>query len=158
DQFTRPRDSTGVSDWSLLPLIIPNVFTGFQPDQNPGIKDHRAYFSNTPTSNRLHDDNQIIGHLNWHGPGFDVKYIGGFWHYVNNNQTDGDATGDHDFRTPGLFGGTLIAHNDVTYDTNDYQTSWSHEIDFTSNNDGPLQWLAAAYYYNEDHDQTFAVP
>jgi iron complex outermembrane receptor protein len=84
----------------------------------------------------------------WHGPGFDVKYIGGFWHYVNNNQIDGDATGDHDFRTPGLFGGTLIARNDVTYDTNDFQTSWSHEVDFTSNNDGPLQWLAAAYYYN----------
>ena len=43
---TRPRDQVGVSEWSLLPLIVPNVFTGFQPDQNPGIKDHRAFFAN----------------------------------------------------------------------------------------------------------------
>jgi iron complex outermembrane recepter protein len=171
DQFTRPRDSTGVSDWSLLPLIVPNVFTGFQPDQNPGITDHRAFYANRATSNHLHDDNQLIAELNWHGSGFDVKYIGGYWHYQNNNSIDGDATGDQNFRTGGLLdpaadlfnpalpaASAVIARNDVAYVTNDTQRSWSHEINITSTDNGPWQWLAGAYYYNEAHSQDFSVP
>ena len=158
NQFTRPRDSTGVTAWGTAPLIVPNVFTGFKGDQNPGIYDHRAFFTNTPTQNHLHDDNQLIGQFVWHATGFDVKYVGGYWHYVNNNIIDGDATADPNFRTPGLFGGTEVAANNITYNTNDTQSSWSHEIDFTSTAAGPLQWLAGAYYYNESHDQNFGVP
>jgi iron complex outermembrane receptor protein len=158
NDHTRPRDQVGISEWSLLPLIVPNVFTGFQPDQNPGIRDHRAFFANRATDNHLHDDNQIIGHLTWHGSGFDVKYIGGYWEYTNNNFIDGDATGDPNFKTPGLLGGSVVARNDIAYRTDDTQKSISHEINFTSTNEGPLQWLAGAYYYHEKHTQHFDVP
>jgi iron complex outermembrane receptor protein len=158
DSHTRPRDQVGISEWSLLPLIVPNVFTGFQPDQNPGIQDHRAFFANRATDNHLHDNNQLIGHLTWHSSNFDVRYLGGYWEYTNNNFIDGDATGDPNFKTPGLLGGTVIARNDVAYRTDDKQISSSHEIDITSTNDSPLQWLAGAYYYHEKHSQHFDVP
>jgi iron complex outermembrane receptor protein len=148
----------GISEWSLLPLIIPNVFTGFKPDQNPGIKDHRAFFANRATDNHLHDYHQLITHLTWHAGAFDVKYIGGYWEFENNNFIDGDAVGSTNFRTPGLLGGTVIARNDVAYRTDDTNESFSHEINFTSTAEGPFQWLAGAYYFREKRTQHFDVP
>lgn len=158
DNHTRPRDQVGISEWSTKPLIVPNAFTGFQPDQNPGIKDHRAFFANRATDNHLHDYHQLIGQLTWHSDTFDVKYIGGYWEYVNNNFIDGDSTGTPNFRYPGLLGGTVIVRNDVAYRTDDTQKSFSHEINVTSTHDGPLQWLVGAYLYHEKHTQHFDVP
>jgi iron complex outermembrane receptor protein len=166
DQYTYPRDATGINNWgSNVPLIVPNVFTGFDPTQNPGIYNHRAFYTNTPTKNHLYGDVQFTTQLNWHASGFDVKYIGGYWQYTNNLKEDGDATANEDFKTPVLFGffdplndHRIVAHNDVFYIFHDVQQSWSHEVDIASTASGPLQWLVGAYYYNEHHDQTFTVP
>ncbi|MES2897265.1 MAG: TonB-dependent receptor [Pseudomonadota bacterium] len=158
DNHTRPRDQVGISEWSLLPLIVPNVFTGFQPDQNPGIKDHRAFFANRNTDNHLHDYQQLIGNMTWHAESFDVKYIGGYSEFTNNNFIDGDSTGSPNFRTPGLFGGTVIARNDVAYRTDDTNKSFSHEINITSTNDSPFQWLVGGYFFHEKRSQNFDVP
>ncbi|MES2087328.1 MAG: TonB-dependent receptor [Pseudomonadota bacterium] len=158
DSHTRPRDQVGISEWSLLPLIVPNVFTGFQPDQNPGIKNHRAFFHNRATDNHLHDSHQVIGEFIWHASGFDVKYLGGYNTYEVNNFIDGDATGDPNFRTPGLFGGTTIARNDIAYRTDYGGRSFSHEINITSTDDGPIQWLAGAYYFRDKIFVHFDVP
>jgi iron complex outermembrane receptor protein len=167
DQYSYPRDSTGINNWgSNVHLIVPNVFTGFDPAQNPGIKDHRAFYTSQPTKYHLSNDYQFITHLNWHAPGFDVKYIGGYWQYTGHLDEDGDATANHDFSTPGLLPGpppfftpgTQTARNDIHYIFHDTHQAWSHEINISSTNNSPLQWLIGAYYYNEAHDQTFNVP
>ena len=159
DSHTRPRDQVGISEWSIEPLIVPNVFTGFIGDQNPGIKDHRAFFANRATDNHLHDYHQVIGEFVWHsGSGFDVKYLGGYSEYENNNFIDGDATGDPNFRTPTAFGGTIIAKNDIAYRTDQVGETSSHEINITSTHDGPIQWLAGAYYFREKTSVHFDVP
>jgi hypothetical protein len=50
----------------------------------------------------------------------------------------------------------VIARNDIAYRTDQEGHSFSHEINITSTNDGPLQWLAG-YYFHED-TQHFDVP
>ena len=163
DQYSYPRDSTGVNGWgSNVALIVPNVFTGFAPQQNPGIYDHRAFYTNTPTKDHMSNDYQVIGHLNWHLSGIDVKYTGGYWQYTNHLDEDGDSTANIQFQTPVLFDPTgfftQTSQNLIHYVFNDTQKSWSHEVTFASTGNGPLQWIGGVYYYNEAHEQTFAVP
>ena len=105
-----------------------------------------------------------------HFDGFDVKYVGGYnqYHY---NLHQGLFYGDNSSVTayqvpvaPGSFCAklgaacaplTVFPEEDFNYRENN---SWfSHELTLSSTTDGPLQWIAGVYYYDQHYHDPVTV-
>ena len=133
---------------------------------NPGITNPRNFCTNTPQTSRLSPDRGITGHVTWHLPGFDVKYIGGIQHYVYNQTTELDNTAMNSYQFPCApfslcaFTAPLTIDSTQQFNYQENKTFQSHEIDVTSTGSGPLQWVGGLYYYHETFDQedNFAMP
>ena len=140
---------------------------------NPGISNPRNFCTNTPQTARLSPDSGVAVQATWHATDLDIKYIGGYQHYVYNQTTELDNTAVKSYQfpcdpfslcsgIPGLFPGvgplTIYATQQFNYVED--KTFQSHELDFTSTTNGPLQWVGGLYYYHEDFTQQdhFAMP
>ncbi|MBL8554766.1 MAG: TonB-dependent receptor [Phenylobacterium sp.] len=140
---------------------------------NPALSDSRDFNTNTPQRVRLRDVNSLTTNFVYHMPTFDIKYVGGFQEYKYDLYGDTDATNVKSFQIPVAPGslcaniGALFAagrssvnctpltvNADNTYHYFEYPKWYSHEINFSSNGDGPLQWIAGAYYYHEKYTGT----
>lgn len=130
-------------------------------DINPAIKDPYAFATDTPDHTTLTSD-LADTNIVWHAPGVDVKYIGGWAHYIYTDLGDGDgaARGTWSFTPPTCGYGPLLCGTGpaVTiypvYSIYQENKSWySHELDFISTTQGPLQWVAGLYYYADNFAQ-----
>ena len=129
---------------------------------NPASKNPRDFASNIAESVSLDDTYIIAANYTWHADGFDIKYIGGGnnYHYTLISDNGGGSITSFTIPVSGtgtcstLFVAigvctplTIFPRQDQTYQENFHNIS--HEIDFSSTGNSPLQWLAGLYYYKE---------
>ena len=128
-----------------------------------------CFEADTPNAITI-DSETYIGHVNFHLPGWDLRYVGGRTWYHYELQTDVDGTANHTpvFVLPGQAGapGTAGGAGQIvpTGGTNFYprlvnhydEEPWwfSNEINFASTFEGPVQILAGVYQYRERSNYT----
>jgi iron complex outermembrane receptor protein len=160
-------------------LVSVNTLPGTSATNPSGInpRDYQGDFF----SHSRERDNAIFNVvLTWHGPGFDVKYLGGFQsfkYYLNApwlySQGISSSVESYVLKGPStptalcseLFASALAgctqnltvdpAHTQFTFVEN--ESFFSHEIDIQSRGNGRLQWLAGLYWYHENYDQPINV-
>ena len=180
---TSPGGATGCTGPAAAgQTVVPGsvtggpVFANAFPGNNPSTSDPRTFIQEATSTNKQHGDLALATNLTYHAPGVDVTYLGGYqkFNYVLNftNYADSGITG---YQLAGQPAGAvglceldaagagysaaacnqpLTIHNppDTTF-FQEKDAFYSHEIDFTSTNDSPLQWIAGGYYYHEHYDQ-----
>jgi iron complex outermembrane receptor protein len=142
---------------------------------NPALQNIRDFATNTPAKQVLSNAPTFVGHLNWHLPGVDLKYIGGFNKYNYHATTDFDGTAVSSYTVPlrtgspaaGDFGPycnatpgctpVRVASDSVQQYVEDKQY-YSNEINISSSGDGRLQWIAGLYQYSEEYTQPLYYP
>ncbi len=150
---------------------VPGSVVGFIPGitNNPATTNIRNFTHSTPTTINVDRAYSFVTHWTHHFDGIDVKYVGGYsqYHYALHTAAAflNDNSSITSYQIPlnpgstcatflaGLGCGPLTIHPQeaFTYETT---TQWSsHEITLSSTNNGPIQWIAGAYYYWErDHN------
>jgi iron complex outermembrane receptor protein len=162
---------------SIVPgsvVTLPNTIA-----TNPALGNLRTFEADFKSSSKETQNVILAGSLTWHAPAFDVKYLGGYQKFSYSLNFPfginlGPTTGVESYQlaaptTPALgcivvFGGnagctqplTVIPKGeDLSFIENEY--FFSHELDFSSTTNGPLQWLAGLYWYHEHYDQPINV-
>jgi iron complex outermembrane receptor protein len=103
------------------------------------------------------ESNNFTLNTTLHLDAFDVKYIGGYSYYDYRLQTDLDNTSR---QAPFLL--PVSATQSLLYyprQNNQYQEEvwwFSNELNFSSNGDGPVQWLAGLYQFREGSNYTLS--
>jgi iron complex outermembrane receptor protein len=97
----------------------------------------------------------------YEAPGFDIKYVGGyiFYRYHLTGDQDGSPVKSITYKAnaagspsnTGTF--TRTIYPDQTLDYNENRAFFSNELNFISTHDGPLQWIAGLYAYQENFRQ-----
>jgi iron complex outermembrane receptor protein len=151
------------------------VFANAFPGNNPSTADPRTFIQEMTSTNKQHGDLALATTWTYHFPTFDVQYLGGYekFNYVLNFSNDADAGvtsyGLQGAAAPGglcaVFAGatgqsatsctaplTIFPSPNTTYFV-ERDHFFTHEIDFTSTTDSPLQWIGGFYYYHEKYDQ-----
>ncbi len=134
---------------------------------NPAASDPRKFASSTIQTVSLDDTYIVSGNLTYHFDNMDLKYIAGGtnYHYSLFQDNDG-AAAFTSFVIPVTGTGTCSALfvaigvcsplKVFPQKTSTYQEEYnniSHEIDLSSNGNGPFQWLGGLYYYREGYRQ-----
>ncbi|HEY3951103.1 TonB-dependent receptor [Phenylobacterium sp.] len=180
---TSPGGAAGCTGATALgQSVVPGsvtggpVFANAFPGNNPTIGDPRTFIQEATSTNKQHGDIALATNLTYHFPSFDLTYLGGYqkFNYVLNFTGYADS-GVTSYQLAGQPAGTvglceldaagggysaaacsqpLTIHAPPTttfFQEND--AFFSHEIDLTSTDQSPLQWIAGAYYYHEAYDQ-----
>lgn len=119
------------------------------------IRAQNPYLLNNDRRTRYKSDGNgtIVNQTNWRLPWFDVKYIGGYTQYIYDNKQDYDNTARGSYQVdPDGPAGSLPAFtlHPTIYNYFEDRSWFSHELNFTSNDDGPLTWIYGLYYYRDD--------
>jgi len=166
----------GYSPETGLNGIVPGSLRQFGNTDirtNPALRDSRDFNTNNPQRVRLRDVNSLTTNFVYHLPTIDVRYVGGFQEYKYDLYGDTDATNVRSFQiplAPGSICGTiagafaagaspvncqpLTVNADNVYHYFEYPKWMSHELNISSTHDGPLQWIAGLFYYNEKYTGT----
>jgi iron complex outermembrane receptor protein len=164
DNSPDPYDTAPFLRSSLTPssgygLTLPAHTQLGTQTTNPGVNDIRAINTNTVSRSKLDDDLAVVGQLLWSLPAFDVKFVGGYHEYVLNQISDADNTPVTGYDFPlapfavcGFVPGCtpFPVRPSTTFGYLEDRKFGSAEINLISNGDGPLQWIAGAYYYREN--------
>ena len=174
DLFPRTNNRIGAFDFSPYPtnsitpgaafgLLLPGV-VALNPSLTPaGADDIRHINTDTTQRERMGDNVGVAADLRWTLPGFDVRLLGGYQTYRTDTTYELDDTSVRSYTFPLAVGGgycgflpgcqplTVNPSQEVAL-FND-KSFGSLELNLSSNGDGPLQWVAGAYYYNETLDQ-----
>ena len=141
----------------VINSVIPNVVIGLnQPFPASATGDLRTIDTNTTQRMRIDQNAIVSGETVLHLNGADLKYIGGYQHYLYRQLTDGDASSrSTPFAFPGGTGASAAAAGTIIFPTmvNNYtEDHWwfSNELNLTSTGGGPLQWLVGAYQFHEN--------
>jgi iron complex outermembrane recepter protein len=153
--------------------VTANLFTGNQPG-NTNIRD---FINEDNGQNKMQEDVQISAHVTYHLPSMDINYLGGYqnFHYILHVPTQFVASQDSGVTqwqeagaadaagaaTCTAAGFTLAAceapltvnptPNFLTFD--EFDQSFSHEVNFTSTWDSPFQYIGGLYWYRERWNQ-----
>jgi len=154
----RSSSLIGAYDSTLvINSLIPNVVIGLnQPFPASRTGDLRVIDTNTTQRMRIDQNIIVSGEATLHLNGADLKYIGGYQHYLYRQLTDGDASSRATpFAFPGGPGAAANAAGTIVFPTvvNNYtEDHWwfSNEFNLTSTGGGPLQWLVGAYQFHEN--------
>ena len=120
----------------------------------------RDFLDTMNTKNYQQENIQATTHLTWHADDFDVEYLGAYqqFHYVLAiaDQFIGEVNAGVDSwqeQGPGETGNLLInpMTNYLAFD--EFDQSFSHEIDITSTTKGPFQYVGGVYWYHERWNQ-----
>ena len=112
--------------------------------ENPAVKDSYKVDSNDVAKAKDDSNNKWIAHLTWDLDNLTLKYIGSYF--------DGNYT-----NTNGDLGYTSNPENQVVESTGQDGEAYSHEIQFLSATDGPLQWVGGLYYYHDEKEQPYTI-
>ncbi|TAL34978.1 TonB-dependent receptor [Phenylobacterium sp.] len=156
--------------------IVPGSLRQFNNStvtSNPALADEHDFNTNIPQRVRLRDVNSLTANFVYHLPSIDVKYVGGYQEYKYDLYGDTDATTVQSYQIPlaansicgtvgALFaaGRSSVNCSPLTVNANngyhyfEYPKWFSHEINFSSNGDGPVQWIVGGFYYNEKYTGT----
>lgn len=127
------------------------------PAQKSPFQEARA----VPYRVRLPYAFQISSQITYHLPGADIKYLTGGvnYHYILTGPSGGTNGAGYaapitSYTLPGLGGSPgLVINPQETFVYQELNAFWSHEINIVSTGNGPLQWLAGAYYYRQHYRQ-----
>jgi iron complex outermembrane receptor protein len=148
---------------------------------NPAITNQWLYNTSIPNTIKINPNYGFTWHATYHADGFDIRYLGGWAHH--NLQIFSNAAGAMPvtsitiplsatpqaalgglpsfcalFDVLHLYGGTcgpLGAVQGPAATVYTENKSWtSHELDLVSSNNSPFQWIAGAYYYHEQYNQS----
>ncbi|MEH6583223.1 MAG: TonB-dependent receptor [Halioglobus sp.] len=112
--------------------------------ENPSVTDPRKVDMGDVLRAKTDNNNRITTHVTWDLDAVTVKYIG------NYTESDYEAVN-------GDLGGTSNPDVRILEGTENLTESYSHEIQFISASEGPLQWVAGLYYYNEELHQPYFI-
>jgi iron complex outermembrane receptor protein len=118
---------------------------------NPASADARDFASVIPYQVKLDGTLIFASDWTWHASNFDVKYTtgGARYHYTLNRPPDDTAAPVDRYTLPA----GLVINPQQVYNYQEREEWWSHEVTIASTGEGPLQWLAGAYYWNEHYKQ-----
>ncbi|HYE44351.1 MAG TPA: TonB-dependent receptor, partial [Caulobacter sp.] len=124
---------------------------------NPALNTPWKMARAIPYEVRLPIYNTVALHFTWHAEDFDIKYITGGvnYHYKLSGPT-GPSTLPNTIAAPILsytLPGGLVINPAESFDYREYNKFWSHEINLISTHEGPLQWVAGAYFFEQDYRQ-----
>jgi iron complex outermembrane receptor protein len=168
-----PGCATGPAVVSVTPA--GGVTAANFPGNNPSTADPRQFVESAPSTNKQRSDIALATKWDYHAPGFDVTYLGGYQKfYYDLNFTAALDAGLKTFSLAGAAApGGLCALNAAnqgltlagctqplavnpspnwTHFVED-DTFYSHELNLTSTGQGPFQWILGGYYYHEKYDQ-----
>jgi iron complex outermembrane recepter protein len=128
---------------------------------NPAINDPYAFNADTTSIATLTGGDDAALEMIYHAPGFDVKYLGGYGFYKYDFFADNDGTPVTSFQTrifPFTAAGTLATVKPGRTTNYNEQRAWfSNEVNFLSTYDGPVQFIAGLYQYQENFSQPIYV-
>jgi len=141
---------------------------------NPALKNIRTFAHAVPTNIVVNAAPTITLHWTHHFDGWDLKYIGGYSQYHYNLHTayfNNDNSPVTSFQVPVAPGGTcatlgpptcspLTVHPQQIFQYEAHPDWSSHEFDFSSTTEGPVQWIGGVYRYDEidNNPETFQEP
>lgn len=159
-------------------VILPGSLVQRNPSitSNPGSTDYRNFSGYDTAKVTLHDAYNVNGTFNYKFPAFDVKYIGGYSQYTYTTRSDsgGQETDVLSYVVPQTqnigfgtnptcapsanpFTTCLTVRPQQTINFAQTDKWYSHELTATSTKDGPLQWIAGVYYYDERYSNPVRV-
>lgn len=144
-----------------LGALTPNVLYGLN-ETNPAVDDPLTQRLDFAGRTRFEDVHEFNWEVEWNAGPFDVKYLGSdiqrsFDFAVD---ADGTARASHTLSTTDPTVQDPFGTITTTFHVNeigDDLTTASHELQFLSNQGGPVQWIAGLYYYEETSEQPFAL-
>ncbi len=144
-----------------LGALTPNVLYGLN-ETNPAVNDPLTQRLDFAGRTRFEDVHEFNWELEWNAGPFDVKYLGSDIQRSFDYAVDADGTA-RAFHTLSAMDPTMqdpFGTVTTTFHVNeigDDLTTSSHELQFISNQEGPLQWIGGLYYYEETSEQPFAL-
>jgi len=130
---------------------------------NPGFNNPWKVAHLVPYDVHLPDYFNLNAHLTWHAKNFDIRYIGGgtFYHYILTGGTNNGGEGNANTRPPissyqiaQRFGGPVLTVNPVeSFNYQEHNGFISNELNFISTSEGPLQWVAGLYHFQQHYNQ-----
>jgi len=112
--------------------------------ENPAVKDQYKVDLNDPLKTKTNNNNRYTTHVTWDLPSVTLKYVG--------NYSESDYTADN-----GEFGYTSRDDIRMVEYAEDNIEFYSHELQFISATDGPLQWVGGLYYYHEERESPYGI-
>jgi iron complex outermembrane receptor protein len=112
--------------------------------ENPAVKDRYKVDMNDVLRKKDDSNNKWITHVTWDLDNVTLKYVGSYFD-GNNTQENGDL------------GFTSNPDNRVVEGVEQNSEAYSHELQFLSASDGPLQWVGGLYYYHEETEQPYNI-
>ncbi len=146
---TRYYDSTadiGPNGW--FGLSDPKRVQVGNQTTNPALTDRRAFNTDFTEFAYLSPTTELALETIYHAPAFDIKYLGGYVYYDYNLQQDNDGTSIKQYTRNGQ-----TIYSERVSDYNEKRGWFSNEINFISTGDGPLNWVAGLYQYQENYTQ-----
>jgi iron complex outermembrane receptor protein len=163
-QTSNPGFSINAGYACLPTAVVTNVVTvgGMSLAQactNPATNDPRKFSSTISASEKLTGVAIFASEFTYHFGDMDLKYVGGGSHYNYSEILPSDSPAIIQFTLPNLANpaapGAVIRPRTAS----EYreQLNWiSHEVNLSSTDKGPFQWIAGLYYYDEKYDQPTA--
>ncbi len=151
-------------------VVGGDVKNGVLDPINPALNNIRDFSKSVPTNIHDHAVWTINFHWTHHFDGFDVKYVGGYnqYHYnLHQGLYYGDNSSITSYQIPlapgsfcaqlGPFCSPLTVKPQLDFNYREDNRWFSHEITFSSTGDGPLQWIAGAYYYDQSYHDPITI-
>ena len=157
-RFFNSTAELGPNGW--FGLQYPNRVQAGNQNTNPSITDPNGFNTSFTNFAHLWPTSELAIEAIYHAPGFDIKYLGGYVHYLYNLQQDQDGTAVKSFTCDALCGPTFVGRNINTDRISDYTENrgwFSNELNFISTWEGPLQVTAGIYGYQENYNQLVFV-
>ena len=101
---------------------------------------------------RLPNAYTVASEWTYHAPGFDVKYITGGVHYYY-HLTGSGTNGTRQAPVDSFTSGATQFFPIESFDYQEHNGFWSHELNLVSTTQGPLQWIAGFYYFKQHYTQ-----
>jgi iron complex outermembrane receptor protein len=146
-----------------------SVVGGVNGGINPASQNVHNFAHDQVLGIKLTDTYAINSHFIYHFPGVDFKYLTGYNTYHYHLTSDWDNSSISSYKLPlnpngacavGAFGptctnATVFPAEKFGYD--EYNHWFSHEFNLTSTTNGPVQWTAGAYYFDESYTNPITV-
>jgi iron complex outermembrane receptor protein len=156
-------------------VVTDPITAAKYPGNNPGNLNIRDFIEPFSATNYQNGNLALAYNVTYHLPSVDVTYLGGYQSFdYELNYTSSTDSGVRQYQiagptTPTAIGTcefvvgaaaaagclsplTVRPTPNLTYFA-EHDHFWSHELDFTSTWDSPLQYVAGAYWYHEAYDQ-----
>lgn len=145
--------STNINEGFGCSGLVTNVT--FSPGGSCVNASHNSpWLKSDPVSYRVRLPNSytVASHWTYHAPGFDIKYITGGVHYYY-VLTGSTPNGSRQAPVESFTAGATTFFPLESFNYQERNGFWSHEINLVSTTEGPLQWIAGAYLFRQHYTQ-----